>query len=69
MVWCGSGVKPGQDTYIGLYSINRAEWVIAEQACNAYSIVTVPLYDTLGLEAVKYIIGQGMSATCCLLPP
>jgi long-subunit acyl-CoA synthetase (AMP-forming) len=26
---------------IGLFAKNREEWVIAEQACNAYSYVTV----------------------------
>lgn len=28
---------------VGLYSINRPEWVIVEQACNAYSLVSVAL--------------------------
>jgi len=43
---------------VGLFSINRAEWVIAEQACYANRFVTVPLYDTLGDEAIEYIVGQ-----------
>lgn len=51
---------------IGLYSKNRAEWVIAEQACNAYRGVVVPLYDTLGAEAAAYILRQtGMPTICC----
>ena len=29
-----------------------------EQACNMFSMVVVPLYDTLGTEAVSYIINQ-----------
>ena len=29
--------------FIGIYSINRAEWVIAEHACYAYSNVNVAL--------------------------
>lgn len=33
---------------MGIYSLNRAEWFITEQACNAYSFVSIPLYDTLG---------------------
>lgn len=37
-----------QGSCIGLYMINRAEWVISELACAAYSYVSVPLYDTLG---------------------
>jgi len=43
---------------VGLLSSNRAEWVIAEQACNAYSFVSVPLYDTLGPDAVSYVVNQ-----------
>jgi long-chain acyl-CoA synthetase len=42
----------------GLYSINRPEWVIAEYGCNYQAIVTVPLYDTLGAEAIEFIINQ-----------
>ncbi|KAJ7515816.1 hypothetical protein O6H91_22G028900 [Diphasiastrum complanatum] len=43
---------------IGLYLINRAEWMVAEHACSSYSYVSVPLYDTLGPDAVKYIINH-----------
>lgn len=45
-------------SFIGIYSQNRPEWVITEQAVNAYSFVIVPLYDTLGPQAVTYIINQ-----------
>eukprot|EP00850_Spirogloea_muscicola_P009547 SM000054S18033 [mRNA] locus=s54:25048:31844:+ [translate_table: standard] len=45
-------------TRVGLFFINRPEWVIVEQACNAYGYVSVPLYDTLGPDAVKYIINH-----------
>jgi long-chain acyl-CoA synthetase len=44
-----------QDTNIALFSINRPEWIIAEQACFVQGLVTVPLYDTLGAEAIEYI--------------
>ncbi|XP_046560296.1 long-chain-fatty-acid--CoA ligase 1-like [Haliotis rubra] len=57
------GLKPHPDTFIGIYSINRIEWVLAEQACNAYSMVTVPLYDTLGPTACQYIINLSEMAT------
>ena len=32
------------------------QWVIADQACLMYSMVTVALYDTLGAQAVAYVI-------------
>ncbi|XP_064612729.1 long-chain-fatty-acid--CoA ligase 1-like [Liolophura sinensis] len=40
----------------GIYSVNNSKWVLTEQACNANSLVTVPLYDSLGPDAFKYII-------------
>lgn len=52
------GLAVGQSTFVGLYSQNRPEWVIAEQACYHYSMVVVPLYDTLGPDACSYIINQ-----------
>ncbi|XP_017256122.1 long chain acyl-CoA synthetase 6, peroxisomal [Daucus carota subsp. sativus] len=43
---------------IGLYFINRPEWMIVDHACCAYSYVSVPLYDTLGPDAVNFIINH-----------
>ncbi|GHP08170.1 long chain acyl-CoA synthetase 7 peroxisomal [Pycnococcus provasolii] len=40
---------------VGLYAQNCTEWMIAELACHAYGWVPVPLYDTLGPDAVQYI--------------
>ena len=52
------GFISGQGTFIGIASKNCPEWVIVEQSCNAYSQVLVPLYDTLGPEAIEHIITQ-----------
>jgi long-chain acyl-CoA synthetase len=38
--------------------INRPEWVVTELACGSYSYISVPLYDTLGADAVKYIMNH-----------
>lgn len=43
---------------VGLYFINRPEWVITEQACYSYGFVSVPLYDTLGPDSVRYILNH-----------
>ncbi|VAI15636.1 long chain acyl-CoA synthetase 6, peroxisomal-like [Triticum dicoccoides] len=43
---------------IGLYFINRPEWIIIDHACAAYSYVSVPLYDTLGPDAVQFIVNH-----------
>ncbi|XP_031397771.1 long chain acyl-CoA synthetase 6, peroxisomal-like [Punica granatum] len=50
------GIPKGSS--IGLYFINRPEWLIVDHACSAYSYISVPLYDTLGPDAVKYIVNH-----------
>ncbi|XP_042054102.1 long chain acyl-CoA synthetase 6, peroxisomal-like isoform X1 [Salvia splendens] len=57
----GSGLwhhrlQPG--ACVGLYFINRPEWMIVDHACSAFSYISVPLYDTLGPDAVKYIVNH-----------
>ncbi|CAH1406435.1 unnamed protein product [Nezara viridula] len=52
------GLAPGQKTFVGLYSTNCPEWILTEQAAYCYSMVIVPLYDTLGPEATSFIISQ-----------
>ncbi|KAE9606448.1 putative long-chain-fatty-acid--CoA ligase [Lupinus albus] len=47
-----------KDSCIGLYFINRPEWVLIDHACSAYSYISVPLYDTLGPDAVRYIVNH-----------
>uniref|UniRef100_A0A915HRJ5 long-chain-fatty-acid--CoA ligase n=1 Tax=Romanomermis culicivorax TaxID=13658 RepID=A0A915HRJ5_ROMCU len=54
----GIGAKPGQSTLIGVYSQNRPEVVITEQACYFFSMVVVSLYDTLGPEACAFILDK-----------
>ena len=51
---------------LGIYSKNRPEWVIGEQGCFTQSIVTVPMYDTLGPDSVAYVVKQcGLKAMLC----
>ncbi|CAJ2630271.1 unnamed protein product [Trifolium pratense] len=45
---------------IGLYFVNRPEWLIVDHACSAYSYISVPLYDTLGPDAVKFIVNHAL---------
>uniref|UniRef100_A0A2P2MTC2 Long-chain-fatty-acid--CoA ligase n=3 Tax=Rhizophora mucronata TaxID=61149 RepID=A0A2P2MTC2_RHIMU len=57
----GSGLKYHgitKGSCVGLYFINRPEWLIVDHACSAYSYISVPLYDTLGPDAVKYIVNH-----------
>ncbi|XP_047310054.1 long chain acyl-CoA synthetase 6, peroxisomal-like isoform X2 [Impatiens glandulifera] len=53
---------------IGLYFINRPEWMIVDHACSAYSFVSVPLYDTLGPDAVKYIVNHAVVEAIFCVP-
>jgi long-subunit acyl-CoA synthetase (AMP-forming) len=51
-----AGVPPG--SAVGLYSSNCPHWVLLDAAAHAYSMVSVPVYDSLGPEAVQYIINH-----------
>uniref|UniRef100_A0A671LRR6 Long-chain-fatty-acid--CoA ligase n=1 Tax=Sinocyclocheilus anshuiensis TaxID=1608454 RepID=A0A671LRR6_9TELE len=57
------GQKPSQESFIGIFAQNRPEWIIAELACYTYSMVAVPLYDTLGPEALVFIINRAKIST------
>lgn len=53
------GLAPAATTYVGIYSQNCPEWILVEQGAYCYSMVIVPLYDTLGPDACAFIINQG----------
>uniref|UniRef100_A0A8C1MJW6 Long-chain-fatty-acid--CoA ligase n=1 Tax=Cyprinus carpio TaxID=7962 RepID=A0A8C1MJW6_CYPCA len=53
------GCQSSPDQFIGVFAQNRPEWIISELACYTYSMVVVPLYDTLGPDAIRYIINRG----------
>ncbi|XP_031427326.1 long-chain-fatty-acid--CoA ligase 6 isoform X2 [Clupea harengus] len=57
------GCKPGSEQFIGVFAQNRPEWIISELACYTYSMVVVPLYDTLGPDAIRYIINKAEIST------
>ena len=63
---CGAGMlrlglaPPNADALrlAGVYSKNRLEYAVAINACYAYGMADVPLYDTLGDEAIAFILEQ-----------
>uniref|UniRef100_A0A8C7ZXF3 Arachidonate--CoA ligase n=1 Tax=Oryzias sinensis TaxID=183150 RepID=A0A8C7ZXF3_9TELE len=57
------GLKPNTNTFFGIFAQNRPEWIIGELACYTYSMVVVPLYDTLGPEALVFIINRAEIST------
>ncbi|KAB1280917.1 Long-chain-fatty-acid--CoA ligase 6 [Camelus dromedarius] len=70
----GSGLlqhscKPCTDQFIGVFAQNRPEWIITELACYTYSMVVVPLYDTLGPGAIRYIVNTADISTVIVDKP
>ncbi|KAF6256258.1 hypothetical protein COO60DRAFT_1530236 [Scenedesmus sp. NREL 46B-D3] len=58
------GIPP--KSMLGLYSVNCKEWVLLDAAAHSYSMVSVPLYDTLGPDAVEYICNHAeLAAVGC----
>ncbi|GFO39453.1 long-chain-fatty-acid--coa ligase 1 [Plakobranchus ocellatus] len=53
-----AGNDPDQGKFVGIFSGNRLEWCISDFGCQAFSLIPVPLYETLGLDACKYILNQ-----------
>ncbi|NXW23178.1 ACSL5 ligase, partial [Circaetus pectoralis] len=63
------GCKQSSNQFIGIFAQNRPEWIISEYACYTYSMVAVPLYDTLGPEAIIYIVNKAdISIVVCDKP-
>ncbi|CAI0446855.1 unnamed protein product [Linum tenue] len=50
------GVNPGDRC--GIYGSNSPQWITAMEACNSQAVTYVPLYDTLGANAVEFIINH-----------
>lgn len=51
------GPKPEASTWaVGIYSINRIEWSLADLAATFYSLYSVALYDTLGPDSVEFVL-------------
>uniref|UniRef100_A0A8C6GHG7 Long-chain-fatty-acid--CoA ligase n=1 Tax=Mus spicilegus TaxID=10103 RepID=A0A8C6GHG7_MUSSI len=70
----GSGLlqhdcKVGTEQFVGVFAQNRPEWIIAELACYTYSMVVVPLYDTLGPGSISYIINTADICTVIVDKP
>nr|XP_033798226.1 long-chain-fatty-acid--CoA ligase 5 [Geotrypetes seraphini]XP_033798227.1 long-chain-fatty-acid--CoA ligase 5 [Geotrypetes seraphini] len=63
------GCQPSPNQFVGIFAQNRPEWIIAEFACYTYSMVCVPLYDTLGPEAIVFIVNRAeLSTVICDKP-
>lgn len=52
------GCKGDNSQFLGIYARNMVEWVIAEKGSIFYSMVLIPLYNTLGDQAMRWIALQ-----------
>ena len=50
------GVKPGDR--VGIYSYNRPEWVATDLAVAKLGAVLIPVYHSLGADAIRYILND-----------
>lgn len=50
--------KAKEIRFMGIFAKHSSEWVILQLACNACGITVVPMYETLGDEAVTFIANQ-----------
>uniref|UniRef100_A0A8C4HFJ2 Arachidonate--CoA ligase n=1 Tax=Dicentrarchus labrax TaxID=13489 RepID=A0A8C4HFJ2_DICLA len=62
------GCQPNPQQFVGIFAQNRPEWIISELACYTYSMALVPLYETLGLEAMPVVLFSCFIAACCSRP-
>ena len=52
--------------FVGVYLPNCMEFFITQHACNTQSMACVPLYETLGSEAMEHILNQAqLSVVIC----
>uniref|UniRef100_A0A674AM18 Arachidonate--CoA ligase n=1 Tax=Salmo trutta TaxID=8032 RepID=A0A674AM18_SALTR len=61
----GKGCQPNPEQFVGIFAQNRPEWIISELACYTFSMAVVPLYDTLGEEAMVHILNLGKAGILC----
>lgn len=51
-------LRPNNDQLVGMYAKNMVEWVVSEKALIFYNMCIVPMYNTLGDQAMRFIVNQ-----------
>jgi len=55
-----------KDGTVGIFSNNREEWFVAQQACFAHSLVVVSFYETLGKDSLRFVAAHaGIKIALC----
>lgn len=52
--------------FMGIFSKNREEWCVVNLASMRSDITIIPLFDSLGLDALAYVINQTELSTMCI---
>ena len=50
--------------FVGIFSKNRWEWIVADIACILYGLTIIPLYDTLGVDNLTYCLDHSEIKSC-----
>lgn len=51
---------------MGIFGKNREEWVVIDLACMRNSVTIVPFFDSLGSDALAFVINQTELTTMCI---
>ena len=52
--------------FLGIIGKNREEWAIADFACMRSSVTIVPFFESLGADAIAFVLNQTeLSTICC----
>ena len=52
--------------FLGIIGKNREEWAVADFACMRSNVTIVPFFESLGAEAIAYVLNQTeLSTICC----
>ncbi|CDW80102.1 long-chain-fatty-acid--ligase 5 [Stylonychia lemnae] len=52
--------------FLGIHSRNREEWTVMNLACLRSAITIVPFFDSLGKDALSFVINQAELQTMCI---
>jgi long-chain acyl-CoA synthetase len=51
---------------MGIFAKNREEWAVVDLACMRSSVTIVPFFDSLGVDALAFVINQTELTTMCV---
>jgi long-chain acyl-CoA synthetase len=50
---------------MGIFAKNREEWAVVDLACMRSAVTIVPFFDSLGPQALSFVINQTEISTMC----